>query len=58
MVGAFEGHLGAVFPSQINVDVTEFCNLACTHCPYENVTKLKGRGRRNLPSEWHRRLID
>jgi pyruvate-formate lyase-activating enzyme len=58
MVGTFEEHLSAAFPSQINVDVTEFCNLACVHCPYEDITKLKGRGRRNLPMDWHRRLID
>lgn len=57
-VGQFGGYLSAVFPSQINMDVTEFCNLACIHCPYETVTKLKGKGRRNLRLDWHHRLID
>jgi pyruvate-formate lyase-activating enzyme len=28
----FGGRLTADFPSQINVDVTERCNLACIHC--------------------------
>lgn len=29
------GHgLSAVFPSQVIIDVTELCNLACTHCPH------------------------
>lgn len=58
MSGKFDGYLSSVFPSQINVDVTEFCNLACIHCPYETVTKLKGRNRRNMPVEWHRKLVD
>lgn len=30
----FGGRLSAVFPSQIIIDVTELCNLACTHCPH------------------------
>lgn len=30
----FGGHLSRVFPSQVIVDVTECCNLACTHCPH------------------------
>lgn len=57
-VGTFHGHLSAEFPSQINIDVTEFCNLACVHCPYEAVTKVKGAVRRNLAPELHRKLID
>jgi radical SAM protein with 4Fe4S-binding SPASM domain len=57
-VGAFGGYLSSVFPSQINVDVTMFCNLACIHCPYETVTKLKGKGRQNLDIDLHTKLID
>lgn len=57
-VGQFGGYLSPVFPSQINLDVTEFCNLACIHCPYETVTKLKGKNRKNLRLDWHHRLID
>lgn len=57
-VGRFGGYLSATFPSQINLDVTEFCNLACIHCPYETVTKLKGKNRRNLRIDWHHSLID
>src|SRR5438128_1392704 len=30
----FGGALSAVFPSQVIIDVTELCNLACTHCPH------------------------
>jgi len=58
MIGSFKGYLSEVFPSQINIDVTEFCNLACVHCPYVTVTKLKGRNRQNLRIDWHQKLID
>lgn len=54
----FGGELSAEFPSQLIIDVTEFCNLACVHCPYETVTKLKGAGRRHLDEALHRKLID
>lgn len=30
----FGGRLTARFPSQILMDITEVCNLACTHCPH------------------------
>jgi len=54
----FGGYLSAEFPSQINVDVSEFCNLLCIHCPYETVTKVKGSKRRNLDEALHTKLID
>jgi MoaA/NifB/PqqE/SkfB family radical SAM enzyme len=57
-IGSFGGYLSSVFPSQINMDVTMFCNLACIHCPYETVTKLKGKGRQNLDVALHTKLID
>ncbi len=31
---AFGGRLTAAFPSQLIIDTTEVCNLACTHCPH------------------------
>lgn len=31
---AFGGRLSAAFPSQVIVDTSEVCNLACTHCPH------------------------
>ncbi len=58
MHGEFFAHLSRAFPSQINVDLTEFCNLACTHCPYETVTKPRGRERRHFGSQLNRLLID
>ncbi len=30
----FSRRLPAEFPSQVIIDVTELCNLACTHCPH------------------------
>jgi radical SAM protein with 4Fe4S-binding SPASM domain len=56
-IGAFSGYLSSAFPSQINVDITMFCNLACIHCPYETITKLKGAGRTNLSLELHEKLV-
>ncbi|ABC23540.1 radical SAM protein [Rhodospirillum rubrum] len=35
----FGDRLTADFPSQINVDVTEVCNLACVHCPHPQFKK-------------------
>jgi pyruvate-formate lyase-activating enzyme len=30
----FYGRLKSVFPSQVIIDTTELCNLACVHCPH------------------------
>lgn len=30
----FGGRLSASFPSQVIIDTSEVCNLACTHCPH------------------------
>lgn len=56
--GQFSGYLSSAFPSQIVVDVSEFCNLKCIHCPYETVTKIKGNKRQNLDESLHTKLID
>lgn len=58
MTDRFAPPLSRAFPSQINVDLTEFCNLACIHCPFETVIKPKGKARRNLSRDHHRALID
>lgn len=34
MAYGFGDRLSAAFPSQVIIDVTELCNLACTHCPH------------------------
>lgn len=33
----FGGRLTKEFPSQINVDLTYLCNLACVHCPHSSM---------------------
>ena len=30
----FNGRLSSDFPSQVMVDITEVCNLACIHCTH------------------------
>ena len=57
-IGKFKGYLSSIFPSQINLDVTMFCNLKCIHCPYESVTHPKGKSRQHLNIELHNKVID
>jgi len=57
MIHGFGGYLSSVFPSQLVVDVTEFCNLACIHCPYEAVTRPKGKLRANLDPALHAAMV-
>lgn len=57
-IGEFQGYLSEVFPSQINLDVTMFCNLKCIHCPYESVTHPLGKSRVNMPLSMHSKIID
>ncbi len=54
----FQGRLSSEFPSQIVVDVTEKCNLACIHCPHESFSKTEVYGGRNLELGLHKKLID
>lgn len=58
IVGQFSGYLNENFPSQINLDVTMFCNLRCIHCPYESVTHPMGKSRVNMPINLHKKIID
>jgi MoaA/NifB/PqqE/SkfB family radical SAM enzyme len=44
----FGGHLSAAFPSQVIIDVTELCNLACTHCPHPAFKTSEHYGGRTL----------
>ncbi|MBU4185298.1 MAG: radical SAM protein [Proteobacteria bacterium] len=54
----FQAHLSPEFPSQIVVDVTEFCNLACIHCPQAEFSKSESFQGRYLGIELHKKLID
>jgi sulfatase maturation enzyme AslB (radical SAM superfamily) len=54
----FHDYLRPEFPSQIIVDVTEKCNLACAHCPHHLFERSKNYGGRHLDQSLHKKLID
>ena len=55
----FSGRLTAEFPSQIIMDITEVCNLACTHCPHPTFKKSEHYAARFLDhvARFHGRLL-
>jgi hypothetical protein len=53
----FGGNLTATFPSQVIIDVTELCNLACTHCPHPTFKKTKHYAGRTLDPALNRKAI-
>jgi wyosine [tRNA(Phe)-imidazoG37] synthetase (radical SAM superfamily) len=54
----FYDRLKAEFPSQIIVDVTEVCNLACIHCPHPAFKKSEHYGARYLNPELNAKMVD
>lgn len=54
----FYDRLKAEFPSQIIVDVTEICNLACTHCPHPEFRRSEYYSGAYLPEELNTKVID
>ena len=54
----FYGRLSSKFPSQVIVDVTEICNLSCTHCPHPDFRKSEHYGARMLDIALNQKLID
>ena len=57
-VHGFGGRLTAAFPSQILVDITEVCNLACTHCPHPSFKASTHYGARALDPALNAKLVD
>lgn len=53
----FQNYLSCEFPSQIIIDVTEFCNLACIHCPQSEFSKSEVFRGRHLDAELHKKII-
>jgi pyruvate-formate lyase-activating enzyme len=47
----FGGRLSAQFPSQVIIDVTELCNLSCTHCPHPAFKQSEHYAGRSLSFE-------
>jgi MoaA/NifB/PqqE/SkfB family radical SAM enzyme len=54
----FGGRLSRDFPSQIVVDATEVCNLACIHCPHPEFKKSEHYRARYLPVELNSKMVD
>lgn len=54
----FYGRLTQAYPSQIVVDVTQVCNLACIHCPHGEYVKSKDYRGEHLNEKLHDKLID
>jgi MoaA/NifB/PqqE/SkfB family radical SAM enzyme len=54
----FRDRLSAAFPSQVIVDATEFCNLACIHCPHPDFKASSAFSGRNLDEGLHRKMVD
>src|SRR5438105_4257813 len=53
----FGGSLSPKFPSQVIIDVTELCNLACTHCPHPDFKKSPHYAGRTLDPVLNRKAI-
>lgn len=54
----FGGRLNEAFPSQIIVDLTEVCNLECSHCPHPSFKASPHYGARFLPVELNTKMVD
>lgn len=54
----FGGRLSADFPSQILMDITEVCNLACIHCPHPTFFKSEHYGGRHLDQALNEKMIE
>lgn len=54
----FRDRLSAEFPSQLIVDATEICNLACVHCPHPQFKTSEHYAGRALEQELNAKLVD
>ena len=54
----FYNRLKAEFPSQLLVDATEICNLACVHCPHPEFKVSEHYNGRSLEPELNAKLVD
>ena len=53
----FRDGLSSEFPSQLILDITEVCNLACVHCPQPVFKKSKYYAKRYLPLELNEKMV-
>ena len=54
----FGGRLTSDFPSQILMDITEVCNLACTHCPHPEFAKSEHYDGRMLDPILNEKMVE
>src|ERR1700741_368109 len=54
----FYDRLSPEFPSQLNIDVTEICNLECIHCPHPEFKKSEHYAARMLAPDLNKKAID
>lgn len=54
----FYGRLRAEFPSQVIIDTTELCNLACIHCPHPQFKQSKHYSGASLTPDLNAKAID
>jgi MoaA/NifB/PqqE/SkfB family radical SAM enzyme len=54
----FTGKLTSDFPSQINIDLTQCCNLECIHCPHNELKKTEWFKGLNLSTTLNKKLVD
>lgn len=54
----FYGRLSAAFPSQVIIDTTELCNLACIHCPHPKFKKSEHYSGASLTPDLNAKAID
>lgn len=54
----FYGRLSATFPSQVIIDTTEICNLACIHCPHPEFKKTELYAGRCIEPELCYKAVD
>ena len=54
----FHSRLKSQFPSQVIVDATEVCNLACIHCPHPEFRRSPEYDARYLDPALHDKMVD
>ena len=54
----FVGRLSKIFPSQVMVDLTEVCNLACIHCTHPEFKLSTVYGKRMLDPKLNKKMIE
>ncbi len=53
----FNEHLSSLFPSQVMVDLTEVCNLACKHCPHPTFKQSSFYNRKMLDDQLNMKMV-